>query len=271
LRRFEFGVTSKGMDQDHHSASRAAALAGILAIISIGVTLMAPAPQSFIIGALLCWGSALSIAYYHPEFRLVVSHAFHGDWGKYKTIRDDTWSSLALFLIVAILPIYFYINRVPLNTDITLAFSQAAKKNPGSMINDIGNVTADAVRYVGFYWNLDATTQPDPHPVAKAGCDYIKPHDGCGPFDILFNANSSFPDNAQILGIATIDCRNCTTRPGFWVFMRWQHSGWYAEIENLKRLDFDKFIIDVLPTIAKNSVGLIDSITIPKIPFAKRD
>jgi drug/metabolite transporter (DMT)-like permease len=74
------------MDQEHHSASRAAALGGILAIISIGVTLMAPAPQSFIIGALLCWGSALSIAYYHPEFRLVVRPAFHREWSKYRSI-----------------------------------------------------------------------------------------------------------------------------------------------------------------------------------------
>ena len=228
------------------------------------------APQSFIIGALLCWSSALSIAYYHPEFRLVVRHAFYREWSKYRSIRDDTWSSLALFLIVAILPVYFYMTRIPANTDITLLFSQAVNKKPGIMISNMGDVTADAARYVGFYWNLDATTQPDPHPVANAGCDYIKSHDGCGPLDIMFNANLPFPDNARILGLATIDCRNCITRRGFWVFMRWQHSGWYAEIENLKRLDFDKFV-DELPAIAKNPDGFINSVTGAKIPFAKRD
>src|SRR5258708_28687657 len=112
------------MHQNHHSASRAALLGGTLAIIiSIGVTLMAP--QSFIIGSLLCWSSALSIAYYHPEFRLVVRHVFYREWSKYRSIRDDTWSSLALFLIVATLPVYFYMTRVPANTDITLLFSQA--------------------------------------------------------------------------------------------------------------------------------------------------
>jgi hypothetical protein len=271
LRRFGFSISPKRMDQDHHSASRGAALGGILAIISIGVTLMAPAPQSFIIGALLCWGGALSIAYYHPEFRLVVSHAFHREWGKYKTFRDDTWSSLALFLVVAILPVYFYINRVPENTDITLLFSQVERKKPGIMLQNLGTVTADAARYVGFYWNLDLDTakQPDPHPVANAGCDFIKAHDGCGPFDLLFNANNlSFPDNAEILGLATIDCRNCITRRGFWVFMHWQHSGWYAEIEDVKRLNFAKFFDD-LPTIAKNPNGFIDSITGPKISFVK--
>jgi hypothetical protein len=92
----------------------------------------------------LVLGSALSIAYYHPEFRLVVRHAFHREWGKYRSIRNDTWSSLALFLIVAILPVYFYVNRIPANTDITLLFSQAANKKPGIMISNIGNVTADA-------------------------------------------------------------------------------------------------------------------------------
>ncbi len=259
------------MDQDHHSGSRAAALGGILAIISIGVTLMTPAPQSFIIGALLCWGGALSIVYYHPEFRLVVSHALHRDWGKYKTFRDDTWSSLTLFLVVTILPVYFYINRLPANTDITLLFSELQTK-PGMMIQNIGPVTADAARYVGFYWDLDldAAKQPDPHPVANAGCDFIKAHDGCGPLDLLFNANLSFPDNAQILGLATIDCRNCITRRGFWVFMHWQHNGWYAEVKDLKRLDFDKFV-DELPAIAKNRTTFIDSITGVKIPFANRD
>jgi hypothetical protein len=57
---------------------------------------------------------------------------------------------------VAILPVYFYMNRVPENTDITLIFSQSVNNKPGIMISNMGDVTAGAARYVGFYWNLSA-------------------------------------------------------------------------------------------------------------------
>jgi hypothetical protein len=254
----------------HRSASpRAAALGVIVAMISIGVTLMAP--QSFIVGIFLCWAGAFGIAYYYrPTFWLVLTHTYRREWNKYRTLPDDTWPTLALFLVVAILPFYFYLTRIPANTDVILSFSQKDNKKPGINLVNIGDVTAASVQYVGFYWNLDAAKQPDPNPVANALCGYIKARDRCGPLDILFNTTLSFPDNARIIGIATIDCVNCITRREFLVFTDWLHSGWFVEIDRSKGFNFDKFV-DELPAIAKSTDAFVNSFPGQKIAFAKME
>ncbi len=226
-------------------------------------------PQSFVIGALLCWISTVGVLYvYHLEIVASLLNIYRRDWSEFHNIPDDTWLASGIIVFTAVLPLVLLYIRPQTTTEVTLYFARPSAAPPVVIIKNLGRIGAERAKYTAVLMNLDDPHTPENTPMANAECAYLKPSHGCGPLTITYNTNLSYPKNTKILGLAEVDCNNCDKVRGFWLYINWQNDGWYSEIDDYHGMNL-KSLMENLPMIKLNIGNFLGTISGPRVPFAE--
>ncbi len=100
---------------------------------------------------------------------------------------------------------------------------------PDIKMKNVGNYTANVVRYAVAIFNLDATNHYEPLPILGNGADFI--HPGQSQVNDLFSGVASLiPAGSHLFGSIGVSCENCIRGRTYWIDVHWQQGGWFSEL-----------------------------------------
>ena len=141
---------------------------------------------------------------------------------------------------------------------------EASLVNPGKLgiiSTNASHEVAWDVRYESVLWNLDVernqgaseTVLSLPHFGETYKGDYMKPGDSMYPRSLIDEIQKSgrVKKGDRLVGFASVGCSNCPQTHAYWVYYRYEISGWYSLIPNGKHPALDVFAKSI-PAISQS-------------------
>jgi hypothetical protein len=153
--------------------------------------------------------------------------------------------------------------------DVALRF--VYPKSPALVLVNQSAVIARDIKWTVLLWNMDLTDRSDPLPIPVGKFDWIRPHDQGGPQN-LFGSQHVAPllkPGNRLFGSASVDCPECARGRTYIVYIVWDESGWFSEVENGKpgkpllplnalkdsRIKYFKALEAMAPAQSRTSIG----------------
>jgi len=145
-------------------------------------------------------------------------------------------------------------------------------KLPALVLRNVSDAIVRDPKFTVVLWNIDSD-QRDPLPIPVQVGDYIRPHRGWGPNNILGSpqVKGLYKEGDRLFGCVRVLCPDCIDERDYWVFIQVGNGGWYARVPDGKYLDWNWFFRN-LPELRRNLDGYVSSIPIAtKIPIRELD
>ena len=118
--------------------------------------------------------------------------------------------------------------------DVALRF--VYPKSPALILDNQSAVIARDIKWTVLLWNMDLPDRNDPLPIPVSTFDWLRPHDQGGPQNLFGSPHVApflKPGN-RLFGSAAVICPECARGRTYIVYIVWNDSGWFSEVEHVK-------------------------------------
>jgi hypothetical protein len=148
--------------------------------------------------------------------------------------RQPTAIAAGLVLLLWAPSIIEHVRPVKELPDVALRF--VYPKSPALVLVNQSAVIARDIKWTVMLWNMDLPDRHDPLPIPVSAYDWLRPHEEGGPQN-LFGSRLVAPllkPGNRLFGSASVICPECARGRTYIVYIVWDESGWFLEVENEK-------------------------------------
>ena len=148
--------------------------------------------------------------------------------------RQPTAIAVGLVLLLWAPTIMEHVRPAKALPDVALRF--VYPKSPALILDNQSAVIARDIKWTVLLWNMDLPDRNDPLPIPVSTFDWLRPHDQGGPQNLFGSPHVApllKPGN-RLFGSAAVICPECARGRTYIVYIVWNDSGWFSEVEHVK-------------------------------------